>query len=398
MPLYWLWYSLLPDISLGQKLKLLEHFRDPEEIYLTEDYSGIGQLSPEQCKSLRNKDLSSAQKMLKSCAAQHIGILTYSDAGYPRRLRNIDEAPLVLFYKGILPDFETRPVIGVVGTRKASAYGLVQARQLSQQITACGGLVVSGGAAGIDTLALQGAMEAGGQTVAVLGCGVDVVYPKTNKHLFQQIERNGCLLSEYLPGTEPKPWQFPQRNRIISGVSNGVLVVEAPEKSGALITAGEAARQGRDVFVVPCNIDVPTGVGSNALLQECGTAVFSGWDVLKEYAAQYPESVEKRQPELRVVHNAAEPAKTKQTERIFALPDKKGVDNPVASPYSVLDEKEIRLTPEERQVLACLCGIPCPVDEVLAQLDMPSAQVLGILTRLSLKGMVKNHPGRLVSV
>ena len=396
MPLYWLWYSLLPGISPAKKLDILAHFRDPEEIYLTEDFSCVEDMTKDELHALGDKDMTKARQVLKDCAQAHISILAYSDTGYPRRLRNIDDPPLVLYYKGILPDFETRPVIGVVGTRKASAYGLTHARKLSQQITACGGLVVSGGAAGVDTLALQGALEAGGQTVAVLGCGADVVYPKSNRLLFEKIEQSGCLISEYLPGTEPFAWQFPRRNRIISGISNGILVVEAPEKSGALITANEALRQGRDVFAVPCNIDVPTGQGSNALLRDGAVAVFSGWDILKEYAPQYPDMVEKREPVLAHAPGNQEVELLPKVAQPVLVPDKKDIDNPKATPYSVLEENS--LTPEEKQVLSCLSEEPCPLDQVIAGLDLPASQVLRILTKLSIKGIVKNHPGRLVSV
>ena len=396
MPLYWLWYSLLPGISPAKKLDILAHFRDPEEIYLTEDFSCVEDMTKDELHALGDKDMTKARQVLRDCAQAHISILAYSDTGYPRRLRNIDDPPLVLYYKGILPDFETRPVIGVVGTRKASAYGLTHARKLSQQITACGGLVVSGGAAGVDTLALQGALEAGGQTVAVLGCGADVVYPKSNRYLFEKIEQSGCLISEYLPGTEPFAWQFPRRNRIISGISNGILVVEAPEKSGALITANEALRQGRDVFAVPCNIDVPTGQGSNALLRDGAVAVFSGWDILKEYAPQYPDMVEKREPVLAHAPGNQEVELLPKVAQPVLVPDKKDIDNPKATPYSVLEENS--LTPEEKQVLSCLSEEPCPLDQVIAGLDLPASQVLRILTKLSIKGIVKNHPGRLVSV
>lgn len=399
MPLYWLWYYLLPGLSVGQKLKLLESFRDVEELYLTQDYNGIGNLNREEIKALGEKDLKTAQQVLRTCTRQHIGILTFSDAGYPRRLRNIDDPPFVLFYKGILPDFESYPMIGVVGTRKASAYGLTQARRLSQQITACGGVVVSGGAAGVDTMALQGALEADGCPVAVLGCGVDVVYPKSNKKLFAQIEAKGCILSEFLPGTEPRPWQFPQRNRIISGISNGVLVAEAPERSGALITANDAMRQGRDVFAVPSNIDVSSGAGSNALLREGACAVFSGWDIIREYAAQYPDTVCQKEPVLHPMD--AEPmADSKPAAGGLFQPhsDKKDIDNPVANAYSVFVDAKDQLTSEENRVVAFLTQGPCPVDVLVDRLDMPAAQVQRILTMLSLKGIVKNQPGGIVSL
>lgn len=356
-----------------------------------ERYDHIPEITGEMAKALKDKDLSPAKTVIKSCGEKQIGIVTIGDASYPSRLRNIADAPLVLYYKGALPDFEGQPVISVVGTRKASAYGLKNAERLSKQIAACGGLVVSGGAAGIDTMALKGALEEGKQTVAVFGCGVDVVYPKTNRQLFAKIAEKGCLISEYTPGTGPKPWQFPERNRILSGLADGVLVVEAPEKSGALITARNAFDQGRDVFVVPGNIDVATCTGSNALLQDCGAAVFSGWDVVKEYASIYPEAVENRKPEAPILMVAEE----------ISIPgaetDKKYIDNSGLSAYSDLENILSKLSEQEKAIYVCMDGTPRPVAEVIAQVGLPAAVVLSVLTKLAIKGVVTNHPGGLVS-
>lgn len=391
MLLHWVWFATLPNISLRQKLSLLKHFSGPEDIYYTDSFP---ELPPQIAEALENKDLTLARSVVKGCAEKQVSILTMADAGYPSRLRNIPDPPLVLYYKGVLPNLEGQPVVGVVGTRKATAYGMNTARRISRQLALCGGLVVSGGAAGIDTAALQGAVATGRQTVTVLGCGVNVVYPKSNRDLFVQIAKNGCLISEYLPDSQPKPWQFPERNRIISGLSDGVLVVEAPEVSGALITARDAFEQGRDVFAVPGNIDVVTCAGSNALLQEFAKPVFSGWDVLKDYAPLYPDAVEKRDeqmPNFSRLQVAEMPIFPTETQAA----DKKLVDNPNGNAYSDLEYKPSR---QEAEILACLDGTPKPVDDVIAQTGLPAAEVLRILTTLALKGVVQNHPGRFVSV
>ena len=393
MLVHWLWFANLPGLTARQKHILLDRFSDPEELYHMDEPAGIPELPETVAQVLSNKDLRAARQIVKSCAEKHISILTMGDAAYPSRLRNTADAPFVLYYKGVLPDFEGQPVIAVVGTRKASAYGLNNARNMSREIAACGALVVSGGAFGIDTMALEGAMEADAQVVAVLGCGVDVVYPKSNRPLFEKIIQNGCLISEYLPGTGPKPWQFPERNRILSGLSNGVLVVEAPSKSGALITAQKAFEQGRDVFAVPGNIDVENYTGSNALLQECATAALSGWDVVKQYADRYPDSVTKRQ----VVAPAVLAEEPPQQKPLRQQADKKVIDNPVSNAYIDVSKILSGLDPEERQIVACLDETPKPVDEVIAQAGVPAAKVLSALTRLALKGVVTNHPGRLVS-
>ncbi len=381
--LYWLWFAMLPGLSLGQKQALLEHFSDPEEIYHTQNLPIDAEL---------DKDLTQAQAVFQMCRRKDVGILPYGDKGYPSRLRNISNPPLVLYYQGILPDFEQQPAIGVVGTRKATPYGGNTAKRISAQIAACGGLVISGGAAGIDTRALEGALEEDAPAVAVLGCGVDVDYPRENRRLFMKIRQTGCIFSEYPPGTGPKPWYFPERNRIISGMANGVLVVEAPEKSGALITARDAMEQGRDVYAVPGNIDVETCKGSNMLLQEGAYAAFSGWDTMKAYEAQYPGIVKRssRQPET--VGGAA--GVIRQQPATF---DKKDIDIPETKPYSVMDNRSTDLSQQELQLLSCMGREPVPVDTVIAKVQLPANTVLSILTKLALRGLVVNHPGKLVS-
>lgn len=401
---HWIWLAGLPQLQTWQKLSLLQHFHDPEELY-NASASALSQVSSQLATLLQNKDLTPARAILRACREKNIQLVTLPDDAYPRRLRNTADAPLLLYYKGHLPDWDAQPVIGIVGTRKASPYGLSVAKQLSSQISVCGGLVVSGGAAGIDTLALQGALACGKKTVAILACGLDWVYPKSNASLFDRILENGCLLSEYPPGQQPLRWHFPERNRIISGVSNGVLIVEAPCGSGALITAGKALEQGRDVFAVPGNIDVPTCAGSNALLQGQAAPVLTGWDVMKEYAPLYPNIVSRREPPGEAIAPQAEEIEpvppAPQTPKRTHSPRSSGkfpIDNGRKSPYSGINNPQPALNPEEKAVLALLNAQPVPVDAVIAQADIAPNRVLSVLTMLAVKGVVKNHPGGLVSL
>lgn len=387
MQIHWIWFAGLNKISAAQKIALLERFSDPEEIF-TLGAAALKQtetVTDQMLQEMNTKDLSAAEKIVKICADKGIDIVSFADKAYPARLRNIYDPPMVLYCKGTLPNTEAAPVIGVVGTRKATAYGLSVARDMSRQIAACGGIVVSGGAGGIDTLALQGALEMEKSVVAVLGCGVDICYPKENKRLFDRIPEKGCLISEYAPGTRPYSWNFPRRNRIISGMSNGVLVVEAPEKSGALITARDALEQGRDVFVVPGNINVAACAGSNALLQGYAMAVFTGWDVLQEYQQMYPGAVQKREVPTHIREAEYTPAKVAQQP---AKPQQE--TNPVSA-------KPIELTADEEMVAKCLTQEPRQVDEIIAQLKLPAAKVMSILTMLTVKGVVRSHPGKRVS-
>lgn len=403
MLIYWLWYAGLRGISLPHKLALLKYFADPEELYHTrqEVLQRIPGVTAQMIAALENKDMSEAERILQACEEKGIGIVVYAEQGYPSRLRNTYDPPIVLYFKGTLPDWENLPVVGIVGTRKATPYGMNTALRFGKQIAACGALVISGGASGIDTMAMQGAIDAGKPVIAVLGCGVDVVYPKSNRKLFSLVAENGCLLSEYPPKTQPAPWNFPERNRIISGISNGLLVVEAPSKSGALITAQRAMEQGRDVFSVPGNVDVEACTGSNALLQDGAIPALSGWDVVKEYEVLYPGAVRRRElPEqaaeeqLKVAQNPAIPVITETTD---LEKDKKSIDKEQKSTYSVLDKQSPALSEAEQTILARIPQTPMTVDELIALSELPAGMVKSVLTKLALKRLVTNHPGGRVS-
>jgi len=394
MLIYWIWFAELPHISLRQKHQLLQHFSDPEEIYFCEEQA-LRIFSEKVRQALENRSLTSAEKILQECADKGIGVMTLGDSIYPVKLKNIYDPPLVLYYRGTLPDWEERPVIGVVGTRKATPYGMQAGMELGYQVAAGGGLLVSGGAEGVDATALQGAIRAGKPAVAILGGGVDVVYPACNRQLFNQIVQNGCLISEYPPKTKAYGWHFPIRNRIISGLSNGVLIVEAPNPSGALITAEKASEQGRDVFVVPGNIGVDTCRGSNALLQQGAIPVLCGWDILKEYDAFYPGRLRAVNTfEKTVLKVAEDPVYPTQLTKKKEPLQKKDIDKKENSTYSVCQD----LTAEERAVAKLLSANPCLIDEILSKSDLPAGTVLSILTRLTLKGVAKNHPGRRISL
>lgn len=370
MLLHWLWLANRPHISDREKLQLLAHFESPETCYLAE--AAPEGLSPEGQEAFLNKDLTQAEEILAKCARQKIRILTWQDALYPNRLKNIADPPLVLYYRGVLPDFDREVAIGIVGTRKATAYGLNTAMTLGAEIAACGGLVVSGMAAGIDAMATQGALNQGKPAVGVLGCGVDIVYPSSNRKLYQTLDQQGCLLSEFPPGEKPNKWNFPKRNRIISGLSCGVLVVEAPAKSGALITARQAMEQGRDVFVVPGNIGVAACEGSNALMKDGAAIVTCGWDVLEEYAHIWP-------------------GKLKKEAAVQPVGDKLSVDNAPEPPY--IDPEISEDLDQTEQTLLKYLTHKQLMDELIAKTTLDPGEALAALTLLEVKGLVLTQPG-----
>ena len=414
MLLHWIWLVTRPGVNDRIKADVLRHFRDPEDVYYADPaaYAGVDGMTEDAALALQDKDLKDAKDILETCENLHISILTFQDAMYPNRLKNIADPPLVLYYKGKLPEFDALPVIAVVGTRDATPYGLKTAKNLGAQISRCGGLVISGLATGIDAMAMRGALSAGKPVVGLMGCGVDVVYPTYNRSLLLDTQRYGCLLSEFPPGTPPYKWNFPKRNRIISGLSCGVVVVEAPKRSGALITASQAAEQGRDVFVIPGNVDVAACAGSNALLRDGAIAVSTGWDILSEYTALFPDVIKKDGlPSLQTLYPDEETAiraAERPAEKVAQKPrflkkngaaesktDKKPIDNETKSPYSEkIDTEDPALTGDERAILALLRDGERLVDDVIAESGLPSGVVLSTLTLLEVKGMIRRLPGR----
>ena len=413
---HWIWLAHRPGLTDYMKAELLRHFSDPEDIYFAdqEAFSHIDGMTVDMVRALADKDLAEAEKILADTMKYKLHILTFRDAAYPQRLKHIPDPPMVLYYKGTLPEFDSQPVIGVVGTRKCTPYGLSAAKKLGYEIAQSGGLVVSGLAEGIDAMAMKSALSAGGTVVGVLGCGAEQVYPKVNRWLFQDTERYGCILSEFPPETPPYRWNFPKRNRIISGLSNGVLVVEAPKGSGSLHTARHALEQGRDVFVVPGNLDQPTFEGNNKLLKDGGALVVNGWDILSEYEALYPGKVHQESHRSRQRAYPEElPQLTAENEKIPekvaqkpVLPKRKqpekeksyklDVDKNQSSNYSDVNKDLSVLPPEQQAIVKSLQSGERLVDEVIAELDLPAGKVSSALTMLAIRGIVKKLPGNRV--
>lgn len=397
MKVYWLWLALLEGLTSREKELLLSKFETPEDLFFAGE-AGLAPLglSQKQLRALSEPSLAQAEAMLAQCLEKQVGVLCRDDPRFPRTLLSIPDPPLVLYWKGRLPELNGLPLVGVVGTRKAGSYGLQAARELSARLACHGAAVVSGMAEGIDTAATRGALEAGGTVIGVLGCGADVVYPRSNRELFDAMVQWGCLLSEYPPGTPPASWHFPQRNRLISGLSMAVLVVEAPAKSGALITARHALEQGRDVFVVPGSLDQESFAGSLALLREGGTLVTCAWDILSEYERVYPRHLH-REP-------AAEQTRPLPPETA-GTPDRKKTANKPASrqkqdPSATETQRQAPRTPqlpdlepEEALVLAALAPEDRHVDTLIAATGLPSARLLSALTMLEVKGYVITRPG-----
>ncbi len=272
--------SLLPFLTPNRTRLLLETF-DP--IYLASNASasylqGLLSVTPEQAEQVRNPLTVDVRNRV---AALQERVIVLGDEAYPTLLQEIIDPPLALHFRGDA-SLLARPALAIVGSRRASPYGINAAEQLARQLAGAGIVIVSGGARGIDAAAHHAALEAGGATIAVLGTGIDVVYPPSNRRLFQRIEERGLIVSEFPPRTPPKPENFPIRNRVISGLTRGTVIVEATGRSGSLITARMAAEQGRDVFAVPGSIFSAGSEGTHRLVQYGAKLVHDANDVLEE--------------------------------------------------------------------------------------------------------------------
>ncbi len=289
---YWVWLAERLGAGSEYLLTVLEHFSTPFEVFSAE---------PEEIENLKidtrtkdalfNKNLTEAHAICDYCASHGIGILTYGSKYYPKRLMEIYNPPTVLYFKGRLPNTNDFLTLSIVGTRKMSEYGKRMAYKIAYELSAAGINVVSGMALGIDSVANCAAIMGGGRTIAVLGSGVDVVYPPQHAKLYNKIIENGAVISEYPPTTEPKGENFPKRNRIISGLSSGTLIVECSAKSGALITAELTEMQGKDLFAIPGNTDSRTAQGTNRLISDGAVIVIETEDILSYYEFYHKKKI-----------------------------------------------------------------------------------------------------------
>lgn len=358
----WIWLSRCGGLSSREKKVLLSRFGSVEALYRSDEMSlaPMG-LSPRAMTGLLNKSLAPARGIEARCAELGVGILTYGDTNYPRNLRAIGDSPLVLYWLGRLPVWSRFVGVGVVGTRKASAHALETARQMAYGLCKGGAGVVSGMAAGVDAWATVGALDAGGPALGVLGCGIDIEYPASNHSLYLRMRDHGCLISEYPPGMRAQQWTFPERNRIISALSEATVVVEAPARSGALITAADARAQGKLLFAVPGPEGWFCCEGSNALLSQGAGKAEKAEDILR------------RLPGL----------------------SKKQVDKAAPISYSVADET---MSPQGLCILQALQDGPMTVDELIERSSLASSRALMEITRLELQGRIYRPNSLLIAL
>lgn len=364
------WLSLVLVSGIGPALagRLLDRFQTPRRIFDAppDTLRSIPGLGPKTIARLQDPAVLSkirdqAEDQLAWLARSGTTVLTCQDPEFPSRLLHIHDPPLLLFCRGRL-ELLSLPAVAVVGSRAATGYGERVARELGRGLADHGIVVLSGMALGIDGAAHRGALDSSGLTIGVLGCGINVIYPRQHEALFTEVGRRGLLVSEYGPGIGPARFRFPARNRIVSGLGLGVVVVEAGDRSGALITARMALEEGREVFAVPGRVDSFRSRGTHELLRQGATLVSSVEDILEE---------------LRFV--CAPPV------------DRKVNGGPCFGPETEGGEG---LSPEEARVLAGLDVYPRDIDSLARAAGLPPSRLHGILLQLEIRGRVRQLPGQ----
>lgn len=379
---YWLWLSSA-TLRPRAKAALLARYGDAEAAFFAPegDFASIPGVSKAEAAALERRDLLTAGQIQDACEEQGIRILTYQDAGYPRRLRQIYAPPLVLYVKGRLPALDECAPIAVIGTRHNSVYGLRMAMTLSTELVQCGGVIVSPLTSAIEQESVRAVLRAGGRCVAVLG----TAHEQDHRLLTQELSTRGAVVSEYPPFTRTLPCFFRDRNRVAAGLSVGVLVIEATEKSGTGLFVAEAAEQGKEIFAVPGNLDSASAAGTLRMLRDGAHLATSGWDVMGEFEALYPRELRRAGSERRL---AAPPPEEKPPEPPAPEPEKK-------------PELREQLSGLSETQLLIVRAIDCAekhIDEIIEQTGLPTATVLAQLTVLQIKGFVRASPGRRFSL
>lgn len=373
---YWLWLQHCLGAGSSKPARILEVYPEIRAFYEAGRESWLldGCFSQKEIYRMSSWTLGEAAASLEFALKTGETVITPDDGEYPELLRQIPAYPCALYVKGMIPDLDSRPPIAVVGTRRATATGRTAARSIAFGLAKKGSVVVSGGAVGIDTAAHKGALQAGGKTICVLGCGINADYLMANASLRDVIAQNGALVSEYPPDTQAMSSNFPIRNRIISGLAVGTLVVEAAFRSGSLITSNYAAEQGRDVFAVPADILNPVSEGVNRLIRDGAKPVCRAEDILEEYSGRYAEKI--------ILDGGA-------SDDMISRNDEPRPEKPVPA----VPPKPQDLSEDAGAVYAALTAAPAHISALGEKTGLPAPRLLSALTELELNGSVQPYSG-----
>ncbi len=374
--LYLMWLNLKTEIPIAKRVALLTYFGSAESVYCAEKHAYIesGFLTKPMIHALMQKNVRHARQEIELAEKLHVRLVDCFSPLYPASLKELNDYPLILYVRGDVTVFNHKAAFCVVGARHCTAYGMSASIGISEQLARCGMIIISGLAVGIDAAAHRGAIRGGGKTIGVLGCGMDINYPKENEQLREDIVKNGAVITEFPFGTPPYGTNFPLRNRILSALSLGVAVMEAGDKSGSLITARHAAEQGKDVYALPGNISNPQSCGTNRLIQDGATLLLGADEILAEYILRYPSLFEIQE----LVEEKVAEEKDKQTD--------------IKSPLL-----ENGLTDMEKQLYKALDKTPKSIDVLCTSTGLSAKEINTLITMLLIKGKIKEHGGGLFS-
>lgn len=385
--IYWVWVQQALKYSNHKVRTIKRLYSDISEFYHGGEYEWrlCGCFTNREIKALNECTLDSAKEIVSQAYNLGYNIITLDDEAYPELLLQIFNPPCVLYAKGDVSLLNSDMPIAVVGTRKASMYGCSLARDMTKELVLGGATIISGGAIGIDSIAHETALDAGGKTIAVLGCGINYPYLPTNEWLRNKIAKKGLIISEYPPNYPVYSSNFPIRNRIISGLALGTLVVEAAQKSGSLITANFANEQNRDVFVAPMNSEISSSEGSMDLIRDGAQVVTSAKEILDEYNSRNKNIKPKKS------NNYAVKDETEQTS-LLTLSGKKDIN------YIKDDKKDALLLADvsenAKKIYEVLKNETMHIDDIALRVNLPVAKVLSAATELELIGLITSAPGR----
>lgn len=392
--LYWIWMQQALGAGNHKVNALLRELGQAQAVYEADEGTFAPfELTGEELKRLRDKSLGEARRIARQALSGGGWMLTPDDRLYPSLLRAIPSIPLVLYGRGEMPDLDILPSVAVVGTRETTGYGRRATALIAGGLALGGMVVVSGGARGVDAIAHQAALAAGGITIAVQACGLDVDYPKSNEELRQRIALSGAVLTEYPPGTQALKHHFPIRNRIISGLALGTCVTEAPERSGALITAHHAFEQGRDVYAVAGDMLTGRSGGTDEMIRQGARLVTGAEEILREYEQRFPDILEAKaaahiRGDPRFRNLPAETAIKEITKR--AAPGPSGRAASAVCPNDASDAA--------RAVFSVMTETPRTLGQIIERADLPAPQVLTALTELEVCDCVQSFPGQMYAL
>lgn len=374
---YWIWLSMALGAS-ARADEILSAFERPHELFESTENERIisGVFTRRQLENLRNTKLDDALTAISVCIRNGWQIVTPDDADYPKSLSKLPDLPLVLYIDGDISCIRDKVAIGVVGTRKPCYESIAITRRICGDLAAAGAVVISGGALGIDSAAHEGTLAAGGKTVCVMGCGLGARYLMDNEAMRRQISRNGAVISEFTPLSGASRITFPQRNRIISGLSDGVLVVEAGDKSGSLITANCANEQGREVFAIPGSVLSTAYSGANKLIRDGAKAATCAADILLPYSIMYPDRINIKAIDKAPVASSVKP------------PEEKKIPAPVKK------ECPSGLDPDEQAVYNLFGEDALHFDEICAMSGLSASRVISVLMELELADFIEQIEGK----